>query len=166
MFWDGVSLPTDPVNGDLDLPETNTAGDTVTWKSGNTEIISDDGKLVSQPEKDTEVIMTASIGDQEKEFIVTVAGLNSILQEAADALTIEDADDVRGNLSLVKEGKNGVAIDWKSDNTDVITDEPMNADSLYDGGEVTRPAAGEDAVQVKLTAELSLNGQKQQKSLP
>ena len=73
-----VSLPTDPVNGDLDLPETNTAGDTVTWKSGNTEIISDDGKLVSQPEKDTEVIMTASIGDQEKEFIVTVAGLNSI----------------------------------------------------------------------------------------
>ena len=160
MFWDGVSLPTDPVNGDLDLPETNTAGDTVTWKSGNTEIISDDGKLVSQPEKDTEVIMTASIGDQEKEFIVTVAGLNSILQEAADALTIEDADDVRGNLSLVKEGKNGVAIDWKSDNTDVITDEPMNADSLYDGGEVTRPAAGEDAVQVKLTAELSLNGQK------
>lgn len=59
-----------------------------------------------------------------------------------------------------------MAIDWKSDNTDVITDEPMNADSLYDGGEVTRPAAGEDAVQVKLTAELSLNGQKQQKSLP
>ena len=57
----------------------------MTWKSGNTEIISDDGKLVSQPEKDTEVIMTASIGDQEKEFIVTVAGLNSILQEAADA---------------------------------------------------------------------------------
>ena len=60
MFWDGVSLPTDPVNEDLDLPETNTAGDTVTWKSGNTEIISDDGKLVSRPEKDTEVIMTAS----------------------------------------------------------------------------------------------------------
>ena len=159
MFWDGVSLPTDPVNEDLDLPETNTAGDTVTWKSGNTEIISDDGKLVSRPEKDTEVIMTAVIGDQEKEFTVTVAGLSSLLQEAADALTIEDADDVRGNLSLVKEGKNGVTIDWKSDNTDVITDEPMNDESLYDGGEVTRPAAGEDAVQVKLTAELSLNGQ-------
>ena len=28
MFWDGVSLPTEPVKGDLDLPETNTAGDT------------------------------------------------------------------------------------------------------------------------------------------
>ena len=112
-----------------------------------------------RPEKDTEVIMTAVIGDQEKEFTVTVAGLSSLLQEAADALTIEDADDVRGNLSLVKEGKNGVTIDWKSDNTDVITDEPMNDESLYDGGEVTRPAAGEDAVQVKLTAELSLNGQ-------
>ena len=49
---------------------------------------------------------------------------------------------MRGNLSLVKEGENGVTIDWTSDNTNVITDEPMSDDSLYDGGEVTRPAAG------------------------
>ena len=159
MLWDGVSLPKDPIAGDLDLPRTNAAGDSVTWKSDNTGIINNDGKLVSQPDQDTEVTMTAKIGDQEKEFTITVAGLSSLLQEAADALTIEDADDVRGNLSLVKEGENGVTIDWTSDNTNVITDEPMSDDSLYDGGEVTRPAAGEDAVQVKLTAELSLNGQ-------
>ena len=159
MFWDGVSLPTDLVKGDLDLPETNTAGDAVTWTSGNTDIIGNDGKLVSRPENDTEVTMTAAIGEQTKEFTVTVAGSGSLLQEAKDALTIENEDDVRGNLSLVKEGENGVVIDWTSDNTDVITDEPMNDDSLYDGGEVTRPAAGEDAVEVKLTAELSLNGQ-------
>ena len=158
MFWDGVSLPTDLVKGDLDLPETNTAGDAVTWTSGNTDIIGNDGKLVSRPEDDTEVIMTAAIGDQEKEFTVTVAGLSSLLQEAYDALTIENADDVRGNLSLVKEGENGVAINWTSSNTSVITDEPKNADSLYDGGEVTRPDAGKEAVEVKLTAELSLNG--------
>lgn len=161
MLWDGVSLPKDPIAEDLDLPETNAAGDTVTWTSGNTEVIEvidNDGKLVSQPEEDTEVIMTAEIGEQTKEFTVTVAGLNSLLQEAADALTIENADDVRGNLSLVKEGKNGVDIDWTSGNTSVITDEPKNADSLYDGGEVTRPEAGKEAVEVKLTAELSLNG--------
>ena len=159
MLWDGVSLPKDPIAEDLELPETNAAGADVTWTSGNKEIISDKGELISQPENDTEVTMTASIGEQKKEFTVTVAGLNSLLQEAADALTIENADDVRGNLSLVKEGKNGADIDWTSHNTDVITDEPMNEDSLYDGGEVTRPAAGEDAVEVKLTAELSLNGQ-------
>ena len=158
MLWDGVSLPKDPIAEDLELPETNAAGDTVTWTSGNTEVIGNDGKLVSRPEDDTEVIMTAAIGDQEKEFTVTVAGLNSLLQEAYDALTIENADDVRGNLSLVKEGENGVAIDWTSSNTSVITDEPKNADSLYDGGEVTRPDAGKEAVEVKLTAELSLNG--------
>ncbi len=158
MLWDGVSLPKDPIAEDLELPETNAAGDTVTWTSGNTEVIGNDGKLVSRPEDDTEVIMTAAIGDQEKEFTVTVAGLNSLLQEAYDALTIENADDVRGNLSLVKEGENGVAIDWKSENTAVITDEPENVDSLYDGGEVTRPDAGKEAVEVKLTAELSLNG--------
>ena len=158
MLWDGVSLPKDPIAEDLDLPETNAAGDNVTWISGNTNIIGADGKLVSQPENDTEVTMTASIGEQEKEFTVTVAGLNSLLQEAADALTIENADDVRGNLSLVKEGENGVTIDWTSGNTSVITDEPKNADSLYDGGEVTRPEAGKEAVEVKLTAELSLNG--------
>ncbi len=158
MLWDGVSLPKDPIAEDLELPDTNAAGDTVKWTSGNTEVIGNDGKLVSRPEDDTEVIMTAAIGDQEKEFTVTVAGLNSLLQEAYDALTIENADDVRGNLSLVKEGENGVAIDWTSSNTSVITDEPKNADSLYDGGEVTRPDAGKEAVEVKLTAELSLNG--------
>ena len=59
MLWDGVSLPKDPIAEDLDLPETNAAGDNVTWISGNTNIIGADGKLVSQPENDTEVTMTA-----------------------------------------------------------------------------------------------------------
>ena len=108
--------------------------------------------------------MTAEINGQKKEFTVTVAGLSSLLQEAADALTIENADDVRGNLALVKEGENGTTINWTSGNTDVVTDEPMNEDSLYDGGEVTRPAAGEEAVKVTLTAEISLNGQTTEKT--
>ena len=164
MFWDGVSLPTEPIKGDLDLPETNTAGDTVTWTSGNPDILADDGTLVSQPAEDTEVVMTAEISGQKKEFTVTVAGLSSLLQEAADALTIENADDVRGNLALVKEGENGTTINWTSGNTDVVTDEPMNEDSLYDGGEVTRPAAGEEAVKVTLTAEISLKGQTTEKT--
>ena len=159
MVWDGVSLPTDPIKEDLALPGTNSAGDQVTWKSGNTDLITDDGKLVAQPKENTEVTMTATINGASKEFVVTVAGLSGLLQEAADALTIENADDVRGNLSLVKEGANGAVIDWTSGDPDVITDEPMSEDSLYDGGEVTRPAAGEAAKEVTLTANISLDGE-------
>src|SRR5699024_2361508 len=100
MLCGGVSLPKESVKSDLALIETNTAGDTVTLTSGNPDILADDGTLVSQPAEDTEVVMTAEISGQKKEFTVTVAGLSSLLQEAADALTIENADDVRGNLAL------------------------------------------------------------------
>lgn len=159
MVWDGVSLPLDLVRGDLELPAQNSAGEEVTWVSGDPSIIGNDGKLMSQPLDNTQVTMTATIGIQSKQFTVTVAGVNALLQEAADAVVIENADDVRGNLSLVREGINGVSIDWTSDNTDVITDTPMSADSLYDGGEVTRPAAGQEAVEVTLTAEFTLGNE-------
>ena len=159
MLWEGVSLPTDPIKDDLELPDTNTLGDTVTWTSGNTNIIADDGTLKDLPAEDTEVMMTAKIGDQTKTFTVTAAGANGLLQEAYDALTIENADDVRGNLALVKEGANGAVIDWTSSDKPVITDEPKSRDSLYDGGEVTRPAAGKEPVKVTLTAKITLDGQ-------
>lgn len=84
MLWEGVSLPTDPIKDDLDLPETNTLGDAVTWTSGNTNIIADDGTLEDLPAANTEVTMTAKIGDQTKTFTVTAAGANGLLQEAYD----------------------------------------------------------------------------------
>lgn len=164
MLWEGVSLPTDPIKDDLELPDTNTLGDTVTWTSGNTNIIADDGTLKDLPAEDTEVMMTAKIGDQTKTFTVTAAGANGLLQEAYDALTIENADDVRGNLALVKEGANGAVIDWTSSDKSVITDKPKSSDSLYDGGEVTRPAAGKEPVKVKLTAKITLDGQSKEKT--
>lgn len=69
------------------------------------------------------------------------------LEQAYDALTLVGTDDVRGNLPLVRTGKNGSTIEWTSSNTAVITD---TADGgLYDGGIVTRPAAGSDPVMVK-----------------
>lgn len=75
------------------------------------------------------------------------------LEQAYDALTLVDTDDVRGNLPLVRTGKNGSTIEWTSSNTAVITD---TADGgLYDGGIVTRPAAGSDPVMVKLTATIT-----------
>ena len=75
------------------------------------------------------------------------------LEQDYDALTLVDTDDVRGNLPLVRTGKNGSTIEWTSSNTAVITD---TADGgLYDGGVVTRPAAGSDPVTVKLTATIT-----------
>ena len=70
-----------------------------------------------------------------------------------EALSLRDTDDVRGNLPLVRTGANGSSISWVSDHPDVITDEADGG--LYDGGIVTRPAAGKDPVTVKLTATLT-----------
>ncbi len=73
--------------------------------------------------------------------------------EDYDALVITDMDDVRGNLPLVRTGKNGSVIEWTSDNKAVVTDEADGG--LYDGGIVTRPEAGDAPVTVKLTATLT-----------
>lgn len=52
---------TDNISKDLTLPKTGTYGSTITWKSSNTEYITDDGKVVKLGGKTSpEVIMTAS----------------------------------------------------------------------------------------------------------
>ncbi len=89
-----------------------------------------------------------------RQQIEAVQAVSEPLQEAYDALTLVDMDDVRGNLPLFKEGANGVSIDWTSSNPAVISDA---ADGLYDGGIVTRPAAGKAAEKVTLKAKLTLN---------
>lgn len=157
MLWDGISLPTEPIKENITLPSKNSAGQSITWKSGNTAIIRDDGTLVEQPDKDTEVVFTAEIAGQTKKFSVIIAGQDTLLQQAVDAITLMNEDDVRGNLPLIKEGKNGAVIDWESSNKAVITDTSSNKDDLYDGGVVTRPEAGEEPAEVKLTANVKLN---------
>ena len=46
------------------------------------------------------------------------------LQADYDELTIADADDVRENLSLIREGSNGSKIEWTSDKPDVYKRQP------------------------------------------
>ena len=75
------------------------------------------------------------------------------LQKDYDFLSIPNADDVRGNLGLMKKGRYGSSIEWTSDRKDVITDSSDSA--IYDGGIVTRPNAGSPAVDVTLTAVLT-----------
>ncbi len=78
---------------------------------------------------------------------------NEALQKDYDDLEILNADDVRGNLALIKKGRYGSSISWNSSNKDVITD--SGEGSLYSGGIVTRPEAGSAAIPVTLTATLS-----------
>ncbi len=75
------------------------------------------------------------------------------LQKDYDDLEILNSDDVRGNLALIKTGRYKSTITWKSSNPAVVTDTAA-ADSLYQGGVVTRPEAGKAPVKVTLTATL------------
>lgn len=82
---------------------------------------------------------------------------NGPVRQAYNALTLLNTEDVRGNLPLIKEGENGVSISWESSNPQVVTD-TAEEESLYDGGVVARPEAGEKPVTVELTATLSKEG--------
>lgn len=161
--WEGVSLPVAEVIGSIALPSANQRGDAIAWTSGNQEIIGDDGVVVKVPDEDTPVDMTATIQGESKNFQIVVKGSSVLLQEAYDALVIINPDDVRGDLPLVKEGKNGARIDWTSDAPKVITDTSDKEDSLYDGGIITRPAAGKEPVEVKLTAKITLGSASREK---
>lgn len=79
---------------------------------------------------------------------------NQSVLEDLEALYIPSAEDIRSDIGLVKETKNGNKVEWTSDKPEVITDSDEE-DSIYDGGIVTRPNAGEEPVNVVLTATVS-----------
>ncbi|GAB2602680.1 hypothetical protein GCM10027168_39690 [Streptomyces capparidis] len=68
--------------------------------------------------------------------------LDQRLDEAAAALTVWDADDVRGNITLPDRGLHGARVSWKSSAPATVTRT----------GEVRRPAHGEPPAAVTLTA--------------
>ncbi|MBE5859834.1 MAG: hypothetical protein E7301_06880 [Butyrivibrio sp.] len=98
-------------------------------------------------ESDTTFSMTVKVGNVMDE-----------LNADADEVVIPNADDIRGNITLPDNGKNGSVITWKSSNPDVITD---TDDGNFKKGVVTRGSADENVV---LTATLELGGKKIEKS--
>ncbi len=122
------------VSGKLNLP-ASLDGASITWKSSNTAVISDDG-MVTFPEADTKVTLTATFSygraTASKGYTVTVIGpkvppvndqkiLDGIIAKAdfRPALhngTIKKA----GKLSLPSRFE-GASITWKSSNTSVIS---------------------------------------------
>ncbi|QYX75788.1 family 43 glycosylhydrolase [Streptomyces akebiae] len=143
---------TSAVTADLDLPKTGTAGgSTITWASDNTDVVSDSG-AVTRPaagQPDGHATLTATLkkgpASATKTFEVTVLPAfddTTAVDQAAAALTVHNLDDARGNLTLPTSGDFATKVSWSSANTAVVTDD----------GVVQRPAHGDGATTVELTA--------------
>ncbi|MEU5276962.1 family 43 glycosylhydrolase [Streptomyces asoensis] len=143
---------TSAVTADLDLPRTGTAGgSSISWASDNTAVVSDAGR-VTRPaagRPDGHATLTATLRKgtvtATRSFDVTVPAAfddATAAREAADALTVHNLDDVRGNLTLPAAGSYGTAVTWASDRADVVSA----------GGVVHRPAHGGGSTTVTLTA--------------
>ncbi|RHA44293.1 immunoglobulin-like domain-containing protein, partial [Cellulomonas rhizosphaerae] len=148
----------DAVTADLTLPTTGTQGSTIAWSSSDPAVVTGSGK-VTRPAfggPDATVTLTATLTkggvSTTKAFTVTV--LADIAPGAkatydAEHLTVTNLDDVRGNLTLPATGPRGSAITWTSSSAAVITAT----------GDATRPAYGQDAATVTLTATATNGGE-------
>jgi len=154
---DTASAVTSPVV----LPVKGANGSSIVWVSGNTAILSSDGKTVNRPAAgtgDAGVVLTAIITyggvSDVKVFPLTVKQqLTDAQKVAADASVLaityggtDTASSVTKPLTLPVKGINGSNITWLSGNPAVVSN---------DGKTVNRPAAGQGDVSVNLTAILS-----------
>ncbi|WP_281495544.1 family 43 glycosylhydrolase [Isoptericola sp. S6320L] len=142
---------TTAVRGDLDLPTTAPGGSTVTWASSDESVLAADGTY-GAPSEASDVTLTATLDSRgataTADFAVTVlpaAGDAEKAQAAADALEVTNLDDVRGNLTLPTTGDDGASVTWAP-----------SSDTIAPTGEVTRPAHGEPAQDVELTATVTV----------
>lgn len=161
---EAITLP-EVVNGDLTLPAAGSVnGSVIEWTSSNDAIISNAGKLVSVPQEDIQVILSAAAtygnGSAVKEFYITVKGADSIFPEAYESLTLPYTE-VYGNITLPSHTENGCEISWSTADAykNMVTlEEGKAADgSVIPAGVVTRPADQDTAV--TLTAGFSYNGE-------
>ncbi|NUT96542.1 MAG: family 43 glycosylhydrolase [Saccharothrix sp.] len=142
---------TSAVTADLTLPSTGPYGSDITWTSSDAAVVTGTGVVTrpaagSQP-KTVELTATATKGTDTAQRIFTVTVRPELtddekVSEADAALTLHDTDGIRGNITLPTTGLHGTSITWDSTKPAVIT--PT--------GEVSRPAFGQKAVKVQLTA--------------
>ena len=140
---------TSAVTDDMVLPGKGETGSDITWKSSNSDVISEDGK-VTRPaagEGDAEVTLTATITSgevsEEKELKVTVKQQlteEEIVELDTKALDLGNLAAVSKDLKLPTSGGYGSTITWTSSAEDVIGTD----------GKVTRPVG--TAKEVTLTA--------------
>ncbi|WP_069772476.1 family 43 glycosylhydrolase [Streptomyces sp. LUP30] len=143
---------TSAVTADLTLPKTGPAGGSaITWSSDDTGVVSDAGKVTrpaaGEPEGHATLTATLKKGSVSatRSFDVTVLPAlddKAATAQAAEALTVHNLDDARGNLTLPATGAYGTTVTWSSAKEDVVSSD----------GVVHRPAHGAGATTADLTA--------------
>ncbi len=140
------------VTDDLTLPATGPYGSAISWESSEPDTIAADG-TVTRPAAGADpvdVVLTATLSrgsaTESKTFDATVLPAESDqlkADEAAAALEIVHADDVRGHLTMPTTGLHDASVEWASSDPDVVAPD----------GLVHRPAhgVGDDVVTVTAT---------------
>ncbi|WP_405578611.1 family 43 glycosylhydrolase [Streptomyces sp. NBC_01092] len=146
---------TGAVVADLDLPRTGTAGGSaISWAAGNPAVVSDSGKVTrpaaGEPAAHATLTATMKKGTVTDALTFDVTVLpdfddRTATEQAAQDLTVHNLDDVRGNLTLPATGAYGTDVTWSSAKPDVVSSD----------GLVHRPAHGDGATTVELTATVS-----------
>ena len=147
------------VGQQITLPSVGTYFElAITWASNNEAVLDNTGKVVALPAAETVVTLTATITLNEvtdtKAFEVTVKPSMTDQQKVDEVDIVAlfgtgfDFTKIKANITLPTTDPNyGTTITWVSDNPAVIAND----------GTVTRPAAGSEAVVVKLTYTITLN---------
>ncbi|TWT01478.1 LamG-like jellyroll fold domain-containing protein [Planomicrobium sp. CPCC 101079] len=152
---------TDKITEDLTLPAIGKHGVKITWSSNNPEILAADGK-VTRPAADGpagNVELTATLSYKNltatKTFGVTVLNELSNQQSAeqdADAITIYNQENIKGNIRLAESGENGSSIAWESSHPEIIKGTEQAGGDAKEVGRLIRPEAD---TAVTLTAVVS-----------
>lgn len=156
----GTNDSKDAITDNLSLPTTtNISGDaakpaTVTWESNNPAAIADDG-TVTRAMRDQTVTMTAIVNRNgfivRKPLTFTVANEvtdENAIKADAEAVTIPNKDDIRGNIYLASEGEFGSKITWKSSDESIIS---TKANGDIAAGKVNRSATKDGKVTMTAT---------------
>ncbi|WP_449528523.1 immunoglobulin-like domain-containing protein [Galactobacter valiniphilus] len=139
------------VVADLALPTTGPRGTRLAWESSNPAVIAADG-TVNRSKRDEAVTLTVSSTAgttlEQKSLSLTVPGVDDPDQAATDAaaakLSLPGLDDVRSNITLPASAS-GLNVRWSS----------SAPDTLSADGVLTRPATGQPATSLTLTATIT-----------
>jgi GH43 family beta-xylosidase len=150
MVWDGITLP-GSTEDDIALPGQDALGNAITWSSGNSAIMSNDGTIVSRPASDTTVTMTATStidgAIHTRNYDIAVLAAITSPDKAAERLLLPYQLTSGTVLPTTIPGVAGAGVTWQSSNTDLVK---------QDGTVVG--AGGDTAKSVDLTATVTLNG--------
>lgn len=135
------------VTADLTLPTAGVNGATIAWSTSDAAVVSAAGKVTrpaaGQPAKTATLTakLTRNASTETKTFAVTVApmpGGAELAKADLDKISIPNAQDVRGNITLPSTGSvNGTAITWTASPAGVISTSAVDGKAA---GVVTRGA--------------------------